>query len=319
MELYEPIQSDLAGVRELLNAELTGEEPFVRDLMGRLSRQSGKLLRPALVLLSGRAFAPCTPRHHTLAAIVEMVHLASLVHDDVLDEALARRSVPSINRLVGNEGAVLLGDYIMAKAFRLCSSLRSHEVNEELTETCRMICLGELVQVSQRHNLRLTEGEYLHIITRKTAWLLRSCCLLGARLSGVEDSAMARMGEYGLNLGIAFQIADDLLDLQGTEEEMGKSLGRDIAKGDLTLPLIRFLNTASGEPHRSMVAALSEPTPDSPDIVRRLLINSDCLETCLQLAREYGGLARICLEELPASPARDALFALTDFVASRRS
>jgi len=316
-DLYGPVVTDLRHVGEIFDAALASEDPRVQNLVANITRRHGKMLRPALVLLVGRALDRLSDDHFVLGAVIEMIHVASLVHDDVLDEAPSRRNTPSANRLIGNEGAVLLGDYIMSQAFRLCCSMRSHEVNDELTDTCRMICLGELLQVSHRHNLDLGEAEYLNIITKKTAWLMRTCGVLGATLSGADPGTVASLGRYGLNLGMAFQITDDLLDLYGSAEEMGKTLGRDLAKGDLTLPLIRFLGTVGGSVRREMVAAIGDGRAVRLERIRDLLRDHDVMADCRRLARSYADRAVSCLEDLPCSDARDALANLADFVSSR--
>jgi octaprenyl-diphosphate synthase len=318
VDLYGPVAAELDQVCRLFDAELASEERCVQKLVARVTRQRGKMIRPAILLLSGKALGRCDNDHLALATVIEMVHIASLVHDDVLDEADARRNTPSLNRLIGNEGAVLLGDYILAQAFRLCSSLRSHEVNHLLTDTCATVCLGELLQISNRHNQELAEGEYLSMIMKKTAWLMRACGLLGGTLAAAEPQTLARLGEYGLNLGMAFQVSDDLLDLCGTEEEMGKTLGRDLAKGDLTLPLIRFLNTSGKAARQEMVASMAAAHSGGLERIRRLLLESDCMEHCWELARRYTAQAASCLDCLPPSEARDALYGLASFVSSRR-
>ncbi len=317
-ELYGPVAADLPRVCEIVDARLASDEVFVQDLVERISRQRGKMLRPALVLLTGRALGRCTEAHYTLAAVLEMVHVASLVHDDVIDEAHSRRNVPSLNRTAGNEGAVLLGDYVMANAFRLCSSLRSHEANELLGATCKVICLGELMQVHLRGDLALSEAQYLEIITRKTAWLLRGCAMFGATFAQAGPARVDQLAEYGLNLGMAFQIADDMLDLVGSEEEMGKTLGRDLAKGELTLPLIRFMSSTNGSAHAEMATAIRSGGREGLRRIRQLLLEADALEYCGRLASEYTERAVSLLNDLPASEARDCLGALADFVQSRR-
>lgn len=317
-ELYGSVAADLPRVCDILDAQLASQDAYVQRLVRRATEHRGKMLRPALVLLSGQALGRRAEEHYALAAVVEMVHLASLVHDDVIDEADARRSMPSANRTMGNEGAVLLGDYIMSGAFRLCSSLNSHQASQLLASTCHVICQGELMQVSRRGNLELDEAEYLDIIGRKTAWLLRACGLFGAMFTDAPDHLARRLAEYGHNVGMAFQIADDILDLAGTEEEMGKTLGRDLDKGELTLPLIRYLNSANGSAREGMIAAIMDVQPEDLGRIRQLLLDSDCLGYCQQLARGYVERAKSCLIDLPDSLERDCLSAVAEFVLTRR-
>ncbi len=317
-ELYGSVAAELPRVCDLLDAQLASDDACVQALLGKVAPQHGKMLRPALVLLSGRALGRCTEDHYALAAVVEMIHMASLVHDDVIDEADARRNMPSANRTLGNEGAVLLGDYIVSAAFRLCNSLRSHEANDIFGGTCNMICLGELIQVAHRRNLQLSEAEYLDIIAKKTAGLIRACAVFGAVFADADARCVDRLAEYGHNLGMAFQIADDVLDLVGSEQEMGKTLGRDLAKGELTLPLIHFLGAVEAPARAEMIAALGNGYPDGLGRIRQLLLEADSLAYCGQLARTYANQAISSLSDLPACEARDCLSAVTEFVLTRR-
>lgn len=317
-ELYGSVAAGLPRVCDILDATLASDELSVQELLGTIQGRRGKMLRPALVLLSGHAVGRCTEAHDTLAAVVEMMHLASLVHDDVIDEADSRRERPSVNRTVGNEAAVLLGDYVMSNAFQLCTSIGSSHVDELLGSTCRVVCLGEMMQVAQRRNLRMTEAQYLDIIARKTAWLLRTCGLFGAHLAEADPDSTERLGRYGHALGMAFQIADDMLDLAGSEEEMGKTLGRDLAKGDLTLPLIRFLNTASDAGRSEMVDALSNGHPGGLERVRQLVLDGENMAYCSRIARDHADQAISLLDDLPPTEARDCMSAVAEFVLTRR-
>lgn len=316
--LYGSVADDLTRVWRILETELASDEPSVVRLLDKLTYKRGKMLRPALVLLGGKAFDRCADAHFSLAAIVEMVHLASLVHDDVIDEADSRRNMPSVNHTLGNEGAVLLGDFVMAAAFETCSALRSHQANRILSATCRTICVGELMQVAQRRNLALSEAAYLDIISKKTASLLRTCGEFGAAFGSADGSAVASLAGYGHDLGMAFQIADDVLDFIGTEEEMGKTLGRDLAKGELTLPLIRSLAVQNGSARPVLEAAIADPQPDSLGRIRELIHESGSLDYCNRLARRYAERAVEHLADLPESEARTSMTAVAEFVLSRR-
>ena len=318
LELYGSVAAELPRVCEMVDAQLASEDAYVRNLVSKIAHQRGKMLRPALVLLGAEALGECTDDRYILAAVAEMVHIASLVHDDVIDEADSRRNMPSLNRTVGNEGAVLLGDYVMSSAFGLCSSLKSPAAIQLLSNTCQVICEGELLQVAHRRNLELSEAEYLGIISKKTAALLRTCALFSTVLKDAPSRFADGLGRYGHSLGMAFQIADDMLDLVGSEEEMGKTLGRDMAKGELTLPLIRFLTDADGPARGEMMSAIRTDRPDSLGHIRRLLLDSDALDYCGQLAHGYTERALSALDDLPASAARDCLSALGEFVLSRR-
>src|SRR5687768_4858252 len=209
--LTECIAPQMAAVERLFHEELTSDLAPVNTLIKHVSRFRGKMLRPMLVLLSGQAVGKLTDAHVTLATVVEMVHMATLVHDDVLDEAELRRKGATINHLRGNEAAVLLGDYLISHSYHLCSSLNSQLASRLIARTTNQVCEGELLQIDNRNNIDLDEETYLEIITRKTASLCATSALLGAKLAGAPEPLVGRMELYGLSLGIAFQIQDDIL------------------------------------------------------------------------------------------------------------
>ena len=257
-QLTECIAPQLRAVDLLFTRELRSELPCVNTLIRHVSRFRGKMLRPVLVLLSGKAAAhksELTDAHVVIATVVEMVHMATLVHDDVLDEAELRRKGATINHLRGNEAAVLLGDYLISHSYHLCSSLDSQMASRIIARTTNQVCEGELLQIENRNNYDLTEETYLRIITYKTAILTAACCRLGAMLSGADALTVKQFETYGMSVGIAFQIQDDILDIVGDTRTVGKTLGIDLAKGKLTLPMIHFLATAPHE-HRQLLRSL---------------------------------------------------------------
>ncbi len=219
----------------------------VAQLCAHVERYRGKMLRPTLTLLSTLAVEPALVRAEipeaqiTIAAVIEMIHMATLVHDDVLDEADIRRGGDTVNKRRGNEAAVILGDYLISKAFHLCSTLENQAVALRVGEVTSIVCEGEMLQVAASGRLDLTEREYFDIIERKTAALIGVACELGAARPGENETVARRMWEFGLMVGVAFQIQDDLLDLTGAEHVVGKPVGRDLEKGKLTLPVIHYL------------------------------------------------------------------------------
>src|SRR2546421_230858 len=213
--LIDCIAPQLAVVEKQFLAELKSDINCVNTLVKHVSRFRGKMLRPTLVLLSGAACGELTDAHTVIATVVEMVHMATLVHDDVLDEAELRRKGATINHLRGNESAVLLGDYLISHSYHLCSSLDSQLASRLIAHTTNQVCEGELLQIDNRNNLELTEETYLQIITRKTASLCATCCLLGAKFAGAGETRVSQLETYGLSLGTAFQIQDDILDIVG--------------------------------------------------------------------------------------------------------
>jgi octaprenyl-diphosphate synthase len=298
--LTDCIRPQLQAVERLFREELSSDLPCVNSLVKHVSRFHGKMLRPCLVLLSGKACGELSDAHTVIATVVEMVHMATLVHDDVLDEAELRRKGATINHLRGNEAAVMLGDYLISHSYHLCSSLDSQLASRLIARTTNHVCEGELLQIDNRNNLDLDEGTYLEIITRKTASLCAMCSLLGAEFAGAGKTAVGRMELYGLSLGIAFQIQDDILDIVGDTRTVGKTLGIDVEKGKMTLPMIHFLRTA----HKS-------------ERIRNLILPSGSMDYANAKAREYAARARDALRPLPDSDARRVLDTMAEFVVSR--
>ncbi len=317
-ELYAPIADDLKQSQRILADELISDQTRISDLCRHVSQFHGKLLRPALLLLTGKACGELRPDHHVLAAVVELVHIATLVHDDVLDEADIRRRAATVNRLWGNERAVLMGDFLYSHAFHLCSSLDSQFASRLIGRTAITVCEGEMMQVTNRGNFELAEDEYLDIISRKTAALLEACCQLGAWSAGADRETIRRLRTFGNSLGVAFQIVDDLLDLTGDESEVGKSLGRDVYEGELTLPLIHYLRESTADQRRRLLSILRGDDRQRRREIAALLQNSDSIAYAQAAAAEHIELARATLAELPPSEARDSLSTMADFVVARR-
>jgi octaprenyl-diphosphate synthase len=237
------IAEELAQVRSLIERELLDCSEPVRGLAAYVSSSKGKMVRPGLVLLSGLACGKVTEKHIRAAAIVEMIHNATLLHDDVVDEGKSRRGVPTLNSMQGNESAVLLGDFLLSRVFRMCMGL-GRRAAEVIASFAARTCEGELRQIAQRGNWRLSESEYIEIIAEKTAAMFSGACVLGAMLAGAGKSQVQMLADYGRKTGIAFQITDDLLDLIGDETQTGKQVGNDLDKNKLTLPVIHFLQVA---------------------------------------------------------------------------
>jgi octaprenyl-diphosphate synthase len=267
--------------------------------------------------LTGKACGKLTPSHITIATVVEMVHMATLVHDDVLDEAELRRKGATINHLRGNESAVLLGDYLISHSYHLCSSLDSQMASRAIARTTNQVCEGELLQIDNRNNLDLDEKTYTQIITHKTAVLCAACCQLGATLAGASADTISRMERFGLSLGIAFQIQDDILDILGHTSQVGKTLGIDIEKGKMTLPMIHFMKTAPREHRELLRSLLTIHEPDQVEKIRNLILPSDSIDYARNQARQYTQQARRSIAGLPDSPAKDVLDAMADFVICR--
>lgn len=314
--VYAPIVDQLAESERIFEAELGSRFPFVQQLVDHCADYRGKRLRPALVLLSARAAGSINESHPVLAAVVEMIHTATLVHDDILDEALVRRHAATVNAEWGNEPAVLLGDYLFTHAFHLAASLDSTLACRWIGHATNLVCEGEMQQVHHRGNLDLDEDAYFSIIQGKTAELTAVSCRLGAHYAGASSTVVQAMETYGRDLGIAFQIADDVLDLWGEERNTGKSLGTDLKKQKLTLPLIHVLATAPPATAASVRRLLEEPEPDRKRL-RHYLDSSDALEYSWNRAKQHAEHAHAALDALPESNAKSVLRSLTQYVVRR--
>jgi len=311
------VGAELAAVERLFSHELASEIKCVNALVKHVSRYHGKMLRPSLVLLTGKACGSLVDAHLVVATVVEMVHMATLVHDDVLDEAELRRKGATINHLRGNEAAVLLGDYLISHSYHLCSSIDSQFASRLIARTTNEVCEGELLQIQNRNNLDLDEATYLSIIERKTAVLCAVCCMLGASLAGAEERRVEQAREYGLCLGIAFQVQDDILDIVGQEQTVGKTLGTDLEKGKLTLPMIHFMATAPRE-HRQLLRSLMQRREaDRMEKIRNLILPSHSIEYAKERACGYVQRARTALQDWPDGDAKMVLEAVAGFVVSR--
>ena len=315
--LLEPIAPQLAAVERLFELELKSDLPCVGALVKHVSRFRGKMLRPTLLLLAGRACGELTESHVTLATVVEMVHMATLVHDDVLDEAELRRKGATINHLRGNEAAVLLSDYLISHSYHLCSSLDSQLASRLIAATTNRVCEGELLQIENRNNVALDEKTYLEIITRKTASLCGTCCRLGASFAGADDTLIDRLELYGLSLGTAFQIQDDILDLVGDASTVGKTLGLDVEKGKMTLPLIHFMRTAPREHRLLLRSLLTEGQADRVEKIRNLILPSKSIDYAREKARMLVKRAQDAIGTFDASEAKRILSMMAEFVVSR--
>ncbi|MCK4661115.1 MAG: polyprenyl synthetase family protein [Phycisphaerae bacterium] len=316
-ELYAPIAAELEDARVRFDEEIRSEHPFVNELCAQVKRYRGKMLRPALLLLTGRAIGKLVDDHVTLAAVVEMVHVATLVHDDVLDEADVRRRQATVNAMSGNEAAVMLGDYLISHAFHLCSALDSQYASREIGATTNTVCEGELSQIHHRGNPRLSESRYIDIIQGKTAALTGACCALGARFADAPAETVETMRQFGIELGTAFQIVDDMLDLVGSSEQVGKTLGRDLDLGKPTLPVIHSLANADPQSRACLETLIQGGTGADRQAVQEILQRTAGIDYARRVAREFVTAALERLAALPESPSKNSLVTMAEFILRR--
>ena len=313
---FGPVAADLEAAERVFHATLAGYQSPIGSRVHHLRHYRGKRLRPTLLLLTAKACGRVTGAHHTLAAAVEMIHTATLVHDDVLDEADTRRHVRTMNTEWGNKVSILFGDVLFTHAFHLTSTVDARACRL-IGEATNRVCAGELKQVSQRGNLHLTEADYFAIVDGKTAALTEVACRLGALYAGATDDAAARLASYGRCLGIAFQIADDLLDLVGDEAATGKTLGTDLDQLKLTLPVIHALAELPAVEADGFRALLLSAGHEKRTDVATVLERTGSVGYARRRADEFVRAARSALGCLPPSECRSILEHLTDWSVRR--
>jgi octaprenyl-diphosphate synthase len=329
-DLAAALNQALEQVSLRFGEQLASDLPPVQRLVQHIEHYRGKMLRPTLVLTCGLAADPSSlpgpssvaSSLVTCAAVCEMIHMATLVHDDVLDEAATRRKGQTVNRLYGNEAAVILGDYLIAGAYHLCSQLQDQQIALLVGQVSMTLCSGELLQLSRREDLSLDEPTYFEIIERKTAALVALACQLGALCTGASPEVARGCERFGSRIGLAFQIQDDLLDLTGRQPVLGKPVGQDLAKGKLTLPMIHHLSTAKPLVRGRALVLLEQAgmgDPESQALLRRELDRSGSVAHAQAVARRLVGQAREELQALASSPAKDLLLSMADAVVSRSS
>jgi len=313
--IYRPVAAEMRAFEQRLSECLRPAGQFVGELVAHAMSAAGKRLRPALLFLSGRAAGKVTEAHIQFALAVEAIHAATLVHDDILDEASLRRSRPTMNVLWGNEASVLFGDYLFTHAFQIASSAGEKRALEIIAAAAVEVCEGELLQIAERGNLRLSEERYREIVAKKTAVLCESACRLGAVLAGADAATERSLSAYGRGIGVAFQIVDDCLDLTGDEHEVGKSLGTDLQKGKYTLPIIHFLR-ADGKA-ADLVKRAAEDGSRLGEL-RDALVGSGSMEYALSAAREQIEGAKASVAAVVTREIRASLEKLADYVIARR-
>ena len=307
----------LIETEQVFEAELASTNPFVSDIIAHTRKFRGKRLRPILLLLSGKAAGNLGAVHPVLAAVVEMIHTATLVHDDVLDFADVRRHVATVNVRWNNETSVLYGDYLFTHAFHLAASIGTADACRTIGRATNKVCEGELTQVRHRGDLFLAEETYFQMIDGKTAELCAVACELGARYAGADAATIQEMETYGRELGLAFQIADDVLDLMGSEESVGKTLGTDLDQQKLTLPLIRLLAAMSEDQARDIRQLIQDEGAAASSRIARLCRDEGVLESTLQTAHNLARQAAARLDVLPENTARQLLRQLPNLAIER--
>ena len=296
--IYAPVHRDLELLGRFLAKEFADPDPMINDILRHVARFCGKQMRPALLFLAGRMRGEtCTPEHIKIGAVVELIHTATLVHDDILDAALIRRKVEAVHRRWGERAAVLIGDFIYSRAFHLSTQVDG--MSAVLSDTTQTICEGELLQLENRFFPEISESSYLHIIGKKTAILYAVSCELGGTLSGFAARDCRQLRRYGADLGMAFQIVDDCLDYTGKESETGKSLGTDLHQNKTTLPLIYLMDCLPPSQTDWLKEKLAEPlTAEVERHIQHLVHAHGVIDESLRRAECFVQSARESLREI---------------------
>ncbi|MGC4048638.1 MAG: polyprenyl synthetase family protein [Paludibaculum sp.] len=318
-EILSLVSKDLEKVEQEFRLESVASVDAVSQIAQYLQGNGGKRLRPIMLLVSCRLFREPSPEAIRLAAVVELIHTATLVHDDIIDDAKTRRGKPSANVLWGNHTSVLAGDWLYMQAFQIALRMRSFEVLDLLITLTQQMVDGELLQLERIGRIDITEADSMELMDRKTATLFSACTRLGAIAAGATESQQTVLGEFGWNLGMAFQLVDDILDFTSRESILGKPVGNDLREGKVTLPLIYALQDASPADRAKVEIILKEGNYEKVPFeeIRAILSRHQGVERARVRAHEFTAKARTLLQTFDECPARTALFAATDLVADR--
>jgi octaprenyl-diphosphate synthase len=315
--IRELIADDMRSVDRLILKRLQSDVVLINQIGGYIVNSGGKRLRPMIVLLAARACGYTKDRHIDLAAIIEFIHTATLLHDDVVDASEMRRNRETANALWGNEASVLVGDFLYSRSFEMMVDVAQMRVMDILSHATNRIAEGEVLQLLNVHNPETSEQDYTEVIKRKTATLFEAGARLGGVISGAPAEQEQAMSAYGLHLGIAFQLVDDALDYNSSNQEIGKNIGDDLAEGKPTLPLIQAMRKADTEQRERLQKIIEEGGLDQIDFVMEMIQAADAIAYTEQLARQEAERAKQALELIPSSSYRDALVDLADFSVAR--
>jgi octaprenyl-diphosphate synthase len=318
-EIFGLIHDELACVEKQISLESVASVDAVTAIGQYLQASGGKRLRPALLLLSAKLVGNCGQSAIHLGAVVEIIHSATLVHDDVIDVAQTRRGRPSTNVRWGNHTSVLAGDWLYMQAFQMALRERNFRILDLLIGLTQMMVEGELLQLERIGRMDLSEADCMELVDRKTACLFSVCARLGALAAGADSALEERLGEYAWNLGMAFQLVDDVLDFTSREKTLGKPVGNDLREGKVTLPLIYALEDATEEDRRDVETILRERNYEAVPFrkILALLERHRGIERVKERAQAFTDKARALISTFPESPYQRALYAVTDLITDR--
>lgn len=309
----------MAQVDEVIRARLTTDVPLVREVAQYIISAGGKRLRPALLLLVSGALGNTHPHRHTLAAVVEFIHTATLLHDDVVDESTLRRGRSTANQVFGNAASVLVGDFLYSRAFQMMVDVNNMRVMQVLSDATNVIAEGEVLQLMNMHDASIGEDDYLRVIRSKTAKLFEASARLAPILAGADPAIEHACATYGQALGTAFQVIDDVLDYEGDAQELGKNLGDDLREGKVTLPIICALRAANEQQRQLIRDAIEHGRVEHLPAIQSIVVSTGALEAARLAAQAEARRALQAAEQLPANAHRSALLQLAASLLERRS
>lgn len=312
------IADDMRHVDAVIRQRLHSEVALVNQVSEYIIQSGGKRLRPALVVLAGGCFGAVDQRHHAMAAVVEFIHTATLLHDDVVDDSAMRRGNPTANTMFGNPASVLVGDFIYTRAFQMMVGLENMHIMEVLADATNIIAEGEVLQLLNCHNADVTDEAYLKVIQYKTAKLFEAATRLGAIISGAIAHDEAAMAEYGMRLGTAFQLIDDVLDFSGDSQEIGKNLGDDLAEGKPTMPLLYAMRNGTPEQASLIRHAIEEGGLEDLERVMQAVRDTGALDYVKTLAKHEAEAGCRAISHLSTSNHKKALVELSVFAVDRK-
>jgi octaprenyl-diphosphate synthase len=313
------IQSDMLQVDQVISERLTTEVPLVKEVAQYIISAGGKRLRPALLLLMSGAIENQNPKRHTLAAVVEFIHTATLLHDDVVDESTLRRGRPTANERFGNAASVLVGDFLYSRAFQMMVDINDMRVMQVLSDATNVIAEGEVLQLMNMHDASIDEAGYLRVIRSKTAKLFEASARLAPILAAADAQTEALCAQYGQALGTAFQVVDDVLDYEGSADELGKNLGDDLREGKVTLPIICALRSGSDSQKALIRQAIELGDLAHLNTIRDIIMQTGALEAARSCAHAEAQRAIDAARRLPANAYSGALLQLAAGLLERRS
>ncbi|MEW8027012.1 MAG: octaprenyl diphosphate synthase [Candidatus Thiodiazotropha sp.] len=315
--IRELISDDMEAVDKMIIQQLKSDVVLINQIGAYIVHSGGKRLRPMIVLMAARACGYQGEKHIDLAAIIEFIHTATLLHDDVVDGSDLRRNRETANAVWGNEASVLVGDFLYSRSFEMMVDVGRMPVMDVLSHATNRIAEGEVLQLLNVHNPDTSEAEYMEVIKRKTATLFEAGARLGGIVSEVTDDQQQALADYGLHLGIAFQLVDDALDYNSNNMEIGKNIGDDLAEGKPTLPLIQAMRCAGQDQRQRLANIIENGGLEEIDFVMQAIADSSAIHYTQQLAQQEARQAKRAIEALPETPYRQALASLADFSVAR--